>query len=267
MNPRHFIYLSDQGIDEYINAMAYNSGATPTNTNEFVYEHSDRPIVLRGILKYKLMQRCLQDSRDFYYVDTGYLAKKSTNSRKHVKKLWHRIVKNDLQHNAIVKRDDSRFKSLNISLPAQQRHGSKIVVAAPDDKPCRYYGIDLDEWITSTVNTLRQHTDRPIVVRHRIKNRAMRMTTNSLEQVLKEDTHALVTFNSNAATESILQGIPAFVLAPSHAAMPVANRNLNQIETPFWPDQDLLHLWACHLAYCQVHVREIMRESIWDIIK
>jgi len=67
----------------------------------------------------------------------------------------------------------------------------------------------------------------------------------------------LVTFNSNAAVESIFNGIPAFVTAPVHAAKPVAGTDLKKIDSPFYPNNDLRHAWACHLAYGQFHINEI----------
>jgi hypothetical protein len=58
-----------------------------------------------------------------------------------------------------------------------------------------------------------------------------------------------VTFNSIAATESILAGTPVFALAPSNAARPVSNLDLSKIDNPWWPDQDQIREWEYHLAY------------------
>jgi hypothetical protein len=52
--------------------LARGSHRPPTNTDDFIYTHSREPIVLRGILKHKIMKQCWADSRDFYYMDTGY---------------------------------------------------------------------------------------------------------------------------------------------------------------------------------------------------
>ena len=68
---------------------------------------------------------------------------------------------------------------------------------------------------------------------------------------------ALVTYNSVAATESVLFGVPAFVLAPSNAALPVSRSDLSFIEDPYYPDDDIRHKWACHLSYGQFHISEI----------
>jgi hypothetical protein len=84
--------------------------------------------------------------------------------------------------------------------------------------------------------------------------------------VLTDDVHALVTFNSNAATESIMLGVPAFTLAPANAASPVASQDLGQIESPYWADSNKLYAWACHLAYGQFHVRELQDGTAYRIL-
>ena len=242
------IFLSKNNQDEYVNMFAQGCGAQTTNTKEFDYTASQDPIVLRGILN-GAISRCLQDGRTFYYIDTGYFG----NSRF---KTWHRIVKNNLQHQDIVPRPADRFQKFNKKFRPWNRQGKTIVVAAPDEKPCKFYGIDLEQWILNTVATIKQHTDRPVVVRQRARLRIDRVQNDTLESALK-DAFALVTYNSVAATESIFLGIPAFTLAPANAADPVAAHDLSMIETPFYPDPDLLHAWACHLAYGQFHINEL----------
>ena len=71
----------------------------------------------------------------------------------------------------------------------------------------KFYDLDLEEWLANTVNTLKQYTDRPIEIRQRNKQRVDRMLHNTLEEALDDDVYALVTFNSNAAVESIFHGI------------------------------------------------------------
>jgi hypothetical protein len=112
------------------------------------------------------------------------------------------------------------------------------------------------------------YTDRPIVVRERASQRKQRTHVNTLQQALVEqDVFALVTFNSVAATEAIFNGIPAFVLAPANAAAPVALQDLARIETPFYPDADLLTQWASHLAYGQFRVDEMRNGTVWQILQ
>ena len=261
----NWIFLSKNGNDEYINRFAKGSQGRVTNTDDFVYESRHDPIVLRGILKHKIMHRCWQDGRRFYYMDTGYFGNTPGPGNPHGWKLWHRIVPDDLQHPDIQTRPDDRWRRMNIQLQPR-RHGDRIIVAAPDEKPCRFYGIDRAAWLRDTVTTLQRITKRPIEVRERAASRDQRVHHAPLSQQLISNTHAVVTFNSAAAIESILHGVPAFVMAPTHAAAPVANRDLEQIDDPYWPDQDKLHAWVSSLAYGQFHVSELDNGKAYRIL-
>jgi hypothetical protein len=261
------IFLSKDGQDPYINDFAKGCGYNPVSTDDFVYENSKDPIVLRGILKHKIMKQCWQDQRTFYYVDTGYFGNEKTNTNLNGWKYWHRIVKNNLQHSEIIPRPDDRWKKFNKKFTAWKRAGSKILIAAPDEKPCKFYGTTQEQWIENTVAEIKKHTDRPIEVRQRAPKRIDRISTNTLQQALDDDVFALVTFNSVAAIESVFHGIPAFTLAPANAASPVALQDLSQIENPYYADQDKLYAWACHLAYGQFHVSELKNGSALSMLK
>jgi hypothetical protein len=259
------IFLSKDGNDEYINMFAKGCNTPITSTDNFIYNSSKDPIVLRGILKHKIMKQCWQDGRDFYYIDSGYFGNQPNPQNPHGWKLWHRIVKNNLQHGEVVSKPADRWEKLKIKLHPR-RHGSRIIVAAPDEKPCKFYNVNYDTWVDETVNAIKQHTDRPIIVRHRAAKRIDRTHTDPLAKVVTDDVHALVTFNSAAAVESIIHGVPAFTLAPANAAAPVATQDLSLIDSPYWADQDKIHAWACHLAYGQFHVNELQNGTAYRIL-
>jgi len=254
-----WIFLSKGNEDPYINAMAMASNELPIDTEQFVYD--DRrdmtPIVLRGIMKKKIIKKCWRYNRTFYYVDTGYFGNESSNDNLHGWKYWHRIVKNDLQHSEIIERPLHRFEQFNKKFLPWKKNGKKILIAKPDSKPCRFYDVDLDEWTNSTIEEIKKHTDRPIVVRDRASSRIDRVVHNTLKEALDDDVFALVTFNSIAATEAIFNGIPAFTLAPVNAADPVSLQDLSKINEPYYPDKDKLMSWAAHLAWGQFHITEI----------
>ena len=259
----NWIFLSKEGKDEYINMFASGSQGEIINLDNFDYDASDNPIVLRGILKKKIMQRCWLNGRDFYFMDTGYMGNHPGVNNPHGWKYFHRIVKNDLQHNEIVVRPSNRFAQLGIKLHDWKKGGRKILIAKPDEKPMKFYDLDLDQWVEETVNTIKKYTDRPIEIRDRVKSRQDRVITNTLKEALDDDVHALVTFNSNAATEAILYGYPAFTLSPTHAAKPVSLQDLSMIETPAYPDEGLVRAWASHLAYGQFHISELKDGTAW----
>jgi hypothetical protein len=251
------IFLSKDGEDEYINMFAAGCKSPVTSTKDFKYSDSFDPIVLRGILKHKVMKQCWLDQRTFYYIDTGYFGNERTASNPNGWKYWHRIVKNNLQHGEIIQRPDDRFSQFNKKFLPWKKDGRKILIAAPDEKPCKFYGITKDEWVQQTVETIKKYTDRPVEVRERAPKRIDRIVTDTLQQALDNDVFALVTFNSVAAIESVFHGIPTFTMAPANAASPVALQDLSQIDTPYYADKDKLYAWACHLAYGQFHVNEL----------
>ena len=255
-----WIFLSKEGNDEYVNMLAASAGVPPTNSDHFDYHYDvavdHNQLVLRGILKHKIMKQCLADGNNFYYIDSGYVGNNVGDNNNQGIKKYHRIVLNDLQHRVIRPRPSDRWELLGVQI-RPRRSGHKIIVAAPDEKPCKYYGIDQQQWIQDTVAEIKKHTDRPVIVRERAAKRSDRVLKEPLSQVLSQDIHALVTFNSVAAVESILAGVPAFVMAPSHVAEPVGNRDLAKIENPFYPDRDLLDAWCHSMAYGQYHVREL----------
>jgi len=260
----NWIFLNKNNTDEYIEMFARGSGVDPTCLETWKYEDSTAPLVIRGIMKHKIIKRCWDDNRDFYYMDSGYIGNRISATNPHGWKFWHRVVPNNLQHGSVIARPADRWQRLGIKMQPR-RTGSKILVAAPDAKPCVFYGIDLDSWIASTVATIKQYTDRPVEIRQRNPNRQTRVN-NSLESAL-EDVHAVITYNSIAATESVIAGVPAFALAPSNAAIPVSNTDLSKIDNPWWPTDDERHAWACHLAYGQFHVNELRNGTAQKILQ
>ena len=262
-----WIFISKGGEDPYINDFAKGCASVPVNSDDFDYDASDKPIVLRGILKKKWIHRCWEDGRDFYYMDTGYFGNEPTQSNPNGWKYWHRIVKNDLQHGEIVKRPDDRFRGFKKKFQPWKRDGRKILLAAPDEKPMKFYEKDLESWLADTITEIKKHTDRPVEVRRRNKLRTDRLLKDTLKEALHDDVFALVTFNSNAAVESIFEGVPVFALAPTSAASPVGLRDLSQIEKPYYPDDDKLYEWGCHLAYGQFHISEIKTGQVQRMLE
>ena len=261
------IFLSKNGNDPYINMFAAGCKWPVTNSDRFEYSKGNEPIILRGILKKKIIYQCWKDKRDFYYMDTGYFGNEKTVNNPNAWKFWHRIVKNNLQHTDIVPRPENRFNEFHKQFNPWKKNGRKILLAKPDEKPMKFYGINLDDWLENTIATIKKHTDRPIEIRSRNPNRIDRTHFDTLQQALDNDVFALVTLNSIAAVESIFHGIPAFTLAPANAASPVALNDLTKIDTPYYPDQDKLRAWANHLAYGQFHINELRSGKALQILE
>ena len=127
----------------------------------------------------------------------------------------------------------------------------------------QFYGIDKDRWIADTIAQIKLYTDRPIVVRDKAP-RPQRITRTIFEDL--NNCHAMVTYQSIAAIESVLYGVPAFTLAPT-AADPVCDKDISLIENPTLQDMDKIYKWACHLAYGQFHIDELKNGNAYRILK
>jgi len=262
----NWIFLNKNNSDKYMEMFAAGSQTVPTCLETWNYEDSTSPLVLRGIMKHKIIKRCREDHRQFYYMDSGYLGNRPNMANPNGWKFWHRIVSNDLQHGAVIDRPADRLQRLNIKIRPRQNHCRDILIVAPDEKPCTFYDITLDQWLKTTIDTIKKHTDRPVRMRERPASRQDRKT--QLPEEWLNDVHAVVTFNSTAATEAILAGVPVFVTAPAaNAAQPVSNSDLSLIEKPWFPDSDQVHKWACHLAYGQFHTKELANGTAAAILK
>lgn len=234
-------------------------------------QNTDVPLAFRGITKRGLIQKCWDTGRLFYFMDTGYFANYSTKTNPKGVKRWHRIVKNNVQHIGDIQlRPDDRWKFLQkefpkLSWPGWKKDGRYILVVTPSEKPCKFYGINVEQWLTETVNNIKKYTDRPIIIRQKAKIRTQRAVYDTMYDQLDNNIFALVTYNSIAATEAIAYGIPAFTLAPN-AASPMCLTDLSKIETPYYPDPEEVYKWCCYLSYGQFSNEELANGSAWRIL-
>jgi hypothetical protein len=251
--------LLTKNSDEYIDRFSQGVQISPQSLENYRFDRaSDAVIVLRGIMKHKLIKQFWDAAQNFVYMDSGYLGNRPCATNPQGWKLWHRMVINNIQHSRLIARPSDRWQRLALQL-ASRKQGRKILVVAPDQKPCKFYGIDLDQWIQDTVAEIKKHSDRPIEIRARHSNtvKLNRTHEQSFQSALQDDVGVVVTYNSVAAVESIMNGVPVVALAPVSAADPVASKSLEQVDDAVWPSEDLRYQWACHLAYAQFHNREL----------
>ena len=253
------ICLSKNLKDEYVNMFAKGVGLP---IEDYYYDFGNKPILIRSMGKRKLIKQLWNDNKTFYYMDSGYVGNYKSKSNPYGYKLWHRIVKNDVQHSGIIDRPDDRWKSLDYPIH-KKKTGSHILLVTPSEKPCKFYGIDRDKWVHETLEEICKHTDREVIIRDKAP-RQQRITRTIFDDL--KNCHALVTYQSIAAVESVLYGVPAFTLAPT-AADPVCDKDLSLIEAPTVQDEDKIYKWACHLAYGQFHISELKNGTAYKIIK
>ena len=237
-------------------------------------EYRDNTWVIYGAGMIKAVKDCWANNTPFFYIDNQYLG----NMRS--KKQWHRIVKDHVHDiRPIIERPRDRLEQVlkylqwaklkrpeleSMPLDLKPFHrGRYILVAPPSPKSFTLWDIDQQQWIDQTVAEIKKHTDRPIKVRLK-RPRDERFRENTLEEDLK-DSHCLVTYNSVAACEALINGTPAFTLGPN-AAQQLARHDLSEIETPYVPSEDEREAWLRHLSYSQFTRKEMNTGQAWDIL-
>ncbi len=70
------------------------------------------PAVFRGIVERKNIHACISAGKDFYYMDTGYFGNFRSEGNPSGRKLYHRIVKNELQKSTIENKPVDRWEAL-----------------------------------------------------------------------------------------------------------------------------------------------------------
>jgi hypothetical protein len=273
----HIIQLTEQyesclkGSDYPAMVMASYPQARFVSRDRFRYETGsicENPVLLRGISSGKIADQVRALGQDYYFIETGYLGNYPCANNRTGRKIYHRIVKNAMQHSTIMDVPDDRWQQLvkfnpDLEYQGWRRSGSKILVVLSTEKPFHYYKENKDTWIKQVIKTLKKHTDREIVFREKA-SRGER-TNNTIYDALDDDIYALVTYQSVAAIEAIQAGIPVFALAPT-AADPVGNKDLTQIENPHMPDETVIQKWLHSIAYSQFSLDEIITGEAWQMV-
>lgn len=229
----------------------------------------NKPLIVRGVTSKTEIDICKNNNRDFYYIDTGYLGNFPSIGNSSGKKIWHRVVKNKLQHDIIRSVPKDRWENLVKQDPrllwnGWKNYNKKILLVLPNPKACRYYDIDCDQWIAETTEKIKTYSNLPIEIRVK-GSRSERNHGYSIYSAFDSGVYATVSFNSIASLESVLYGIPAFVSVPC-AATPLASDNLSLLKDPYKPSLDVILKQSYNLAYGQFSSEEIHNGRAWKII-
>ena len=95
--------------------------------------------------------------------------------------------------------------------------------------------------------------------------RSERISTDTIEDALSDDVHCLITYNSIAAVEALVNGKPAITLGPN-AASSLAGNDLSQVEKLPVHDKDTMTAFMAHLSYCQFTHQEMLDGTAWRMI-
>jgi hypothetical protein len=241
-------------IDKYENILKKNNIASITMFG-----------ILRGTNL--LYEHCVKNTVPFYYMDRPYWGE----SRMHPH--WLRIVKNNHVKNIAERRHDDRYKkTFPFDVKSYHRSGKKIMVCPPTDSISVFF--NCADWLERTLATLKQHTDREIIIRDKPYNpQALKGTDGVIhagrnktrtndEKIEWKDIHAVVTFNSSITIKALANGVPVFT-DKNNCAYPVAENDFTKIETPRYEDPMPLFY---SLAYGQFTAEEMSNGYAWRIL-
>ena len=92
-----------------------------------------------------------------------------------------------------------------------------------------------------------------------------RIRVRSIITMSEDNIFAVVTYNSIAATEALLNGIPAITLG-NNAASVLCNNKLSDINNLYVYEEEQMLQYAAHLSYCQFTRREMQDGTAWAIL-
>ena len=241
----------------------YGCGRFSTGSNgkivsvEEALDNVDIPLCWAGSYKKLLFDHCIDNSRKFYNLDSGYFG---NTKRKEV----IRVSVDNLQDQGPIRsRPADRLAMFNINLVNYQR-GLSIVIVPPDEKISKVFKL-ADSWVDDVTQELKKYTDRPIKIRSRPAARRDRIDADTFNKFIERDTFVVVGYSSNALVESIVCGIPVISLGHS-ATKSLMNYNLKDIEQIPDMDDQLRHRWLCHLSYRQFTHEELLNGTAWNLL-
>jgi hypothetical protein len=161
-----------------------------------------------------------------------------------------------------------RAATLKLEAKPWTNSGYNIVIAAQRSDSGQWTGQPpTTAWLTETARKIREHTDRPIIIRPHPRQRINDIPGCVIEvpkpvpgtydgfdyNRCLSTAWAVVNHNSGPGTQAIMAGVPAFVDISSLAA-PVGNLDLSTINHPVRPDRTA---WLERLAHTEWYINEI----------
>ena len=164
--------------------------------------------------------------------------------------------------------DLTRPQQLKLSVDPWRNTGEDIVIAVQRYDSEQWSGQPSTEaWLKQTVNKLRQHTDRSIVIRSHPRQEVIVLPGCTVDRPVHipntyddydfdktlNNAWAVVNWNSGPGSQAIMSGVPAFV-GPNSLAASVSNLDLSQIENPNKPDRNQ---WLIEVSHTEWTIDEI----------
>lgn len=201
---------------------------------------------------------------------------------------WHRYSLNSVYPNdGTYFFDDldttkwSRYSAWHgVELQPWRTTGNHVLIFCQRPKGWNMLGNSQDVWVDNTIAKIRQHTDRPVMIRmhpgdgdrytaiSKIQQRYGKSVIISAHANIRDalkDCWCAVGYNSTPNVVAAIEGIPVYVEDPDHSwAKDIAFASLSQLENPPLPDRTN---WINKIANIHWSNNEVKSGQLWSAVK
>lgn len=234
-------------------------------------KYQDKIAVCYGVVNYEIIPICKANNIDFIYLDNCYFGNLNTYfTDKKCKKNFYRVVANNTCLKQIISRPEDRliaqFKYLKenygatLQIENYKYDEKNVLIVPPSGKVLEICKINETEWIEQAVEQVKKQTSLTPVIRMRSRTRGERANNPIQEEFTRA--YATISFNSAAAIESLMFGIPTFIHDNTDgsseiysAARILSKENILDLNNRLFPTNR--YEWLCHLAYGQFSREEM----------
>ena len=169
-------------------------------------------------------------------------------------------------------------RDLNITLKPWRVKGEHILICLQRNGGWSMRGLDVIQWMNSTILEIRKHSQRPLIVRAhpgdkkiksilKINHKNAHLSSN--ERLVDDLTRAWATvvYNSSPSVASLIEGIPVFLTDPSpeySQTFGLSDVDLSKIENPTLVERQS---WVERLAMCHWNFNELRSGEAWKFFK
>ena len=223
-----------------------------------------------------IMRDHLAVGKSTLLLDKGYTRQKGNDEAGHT--LYSRISINagdPSDYMMLKKRSGDRWDQTKITPVEHQPKPSSgtVLICGSSAKYHTFHGLEEPtQWAQNLIRKLLKMTRRHIIYRPKasaklppIQGASYSGPGSSIRDALR-GCHVMITYGSGAAIDAMVAGIPIIALGKS-VGSPVAEKELENIETPFWPDPLLRSKWFNAVAYCQWTTEELRTGEAWEDLK
>jgi hypothetical protein len=245
------------------------------------YVHEDGKTAPHLIFRRQVLEHQKKTSGRTIIIDSNlFLYKDLTKDKGYLRLSYDGIFPNTGEYcydNPDPARWEQIKRDIDMDLKPWRSNGKHILICLQRNGGWSMRGTDVVNFFRETVQKIRAYSSRPILVRthpgDKKANIYVRELTGtnvkvSMNTTLLDDLKnawATVVYNSSPSVASVIEGIPAFVLDPTHSqSAEVSNYDLSQIENPNLPDR--LH-WVRKLSQCHWTQEELANGTAWRHMK